>query len=270
MFDARGCLDPARGPRFLLRVGGAARRPLASGASRHRGRGRGAGRELRGQGVRCPRPDGRRRPAGCARTRCGVPAVRRLLGREQGRLRGLRQHLAAGRGDLDRRGVPRRGGAAADRRAGRSRSPGSSVRTCATRSGWPSPSASRAPSSSRRSPVGSASPMASSWSSPIASSSSCTPFRSSACGAWARSRRRRCGGGASRRSARSRCSTKGPWWPCSARGRAATSTRWPTTATHGPCRRVAGVGRSVPSAPSAGARRRPTTSTPRSWRSSTA
>ena len=88
-----------------------------------RRRRRGAGRELRGEGVRRAHRDGR---APGARA---VPAGDRgraahvgLLGGEQGRVRGVRRHDAARRGPLDRRGVPRRRRSAAHRRARRPRS----------------------------------------------------------------------------------------------------------------------------------------------------
>ena len=57
-------------------------------------------------------------PAGDRR----AAALRGLLGGQQGRVRGLRRHVAGGRGAVDRRGVPRRARDAADRgRAGRDR-----------------------------------------------------------------------------------------------------------------------------------------------------
>ena len=61
--------DPARRPRRVLRVGGAARRPAAARPAGDRRRRRRAGGQLRGQGVRRAHRDGRRRPGGCARTR---------------------------------------------------------------------------------------------------------------------------------------------------------------------------------------------------------
>ena len=92
---------------------GCAGRPVIVGG------GRGAGRQLRGQGVRRAHGDGRpRRPGGCARDAVVVAAPDVGLHRgQQGGVRGVRRHHAAGRGALDRRGVPRRRRAAADRRA---------------------------------------------------------------------------------------------------------------------------------------------------------
>ena len=82
------------------------------GDRRRRRRARG---QLRGQGVRRPHGDGRRAgapavPAGDRRRAADVG----LLRGEQGGVRGVRRHDAAGRGAVDRRGVPRRPRAAAD------------------------------------------------------------------------------------------------------------------------------------------------------------
>ena len=101
--------DPPRGPRRLLRVGRAARRPAAARAPRDRRRRRGAHRELRGAGTRRSGRDGGRAsaPAVPARGR-RVAADVRLLRGQQGGLRDLRGHDAAGGGTVDRRGVPRR------------------------------------------------------------------------------------------------------------------------------------------------------------------
>ena len=107
---------PARGPRLVLRVGRAARRPAAARQAGDRGRRRGSRGQLRGQGLR--RAHGHGRAAGAS----AVPAGDRrpaadggLLGGEQGGVRDLRGHDAAGGGHLDRRGVSRRAGHAADR-----------------------------------------------------------------------------------------------------------------------------------------------------------
>ncbi len=101
--------DPARRPRRVLRVGRAARRPAVAGAAGDRGRRRGAGGELRGEGVRRPNRDGRSAGEGAvpARDRGEPPHVGVRRG-EPGRLRGVCRHDAARRGTLDRRGVPRR------------------------------------------------------------------------------------------------------------------------------------------------------------------
>ena len=86
-----------------------------------------------------------------------------LLGGEQGRLRDLRRHLAAGRGALDRRGVPRRPRDGPDRRPAHGhRACGcaarcSSASACRSRSGW------RGRSSWPRWPAAWPSPTACSW-----------------------------------------------------------------------------------------------------------
>ena len=128
------CHDPARRPRRVLRVGRAARRSSPAwppGDRRRVGRTR---RELRGQGVRHPNGDGRSpgaqalSPRGAGR----APDVGVLRG-EQGRVRSVRGHDAARRGDVDRRGVPRRPRAPASRRdTGRDRrtAAAESARTC--------------------------------------------------------------------------------------------------------------------------------------------
>ena len=78
--------------------------------------GSGAGRELRGEGLR-----GQDRDAGWQGARAvsahdrRAVALRGLLGGEQGGVRDLRRHVAGGRGDVDRRGVPGRARDAADR-----------------------------------------------------------------------------------------------------------------------------------------------------------
>ena len=84
---------------------------------------RGARRELRGEGVRHPHPDGR--PPGSAAVpepRRGVAPLLGVLRSEQGGVRGVRRHHAARRGHLDRRGVPRRRRPARASRAHRRRS----------------------------------------------------------------------------------------------------------------------------------------------------
>ena len=73
-----------------------------------------------------------------------------LLGGEQGGVRGLRRHDAAGRGAVDRRGVPRRPRAASGSRARRARSPRGCGATCASGSACRSRSAWRGRSSSPR------------------------------------------------------------------------------------------------------------------------
>ncbi len=109
--------DPARGSRRVLRVGRAARRSSPSRPTRHRRRVGRARRELRGQGVRDPNGDGRAPGAQAvpARGAGRAPHVGVLRG-EQGRVRGVRGHDAARRGNVDRRGVPRRPRPPASRR----------------------------------------------------------------------------------------------------------------------------------------------------------
>ena len=142
---------PPRGPRLVLRVGRAARRPGAARPAGHRRRRRRARGELRGQGVRRAHGDGRRPGAAAVpgRRRRAAP-LRRLHRGQPGRVRGVRGHDAARRGHLDRRGVPRRRRPAPHRRQPRRTSPPGCAPTCASASGWPSPSASPARSSSPR------------------------------------------------------------------------------------------------------------------------
>ena len=157
---ARRSHHPACRPRRVLRVGRAARRPAPARPAGDRRRRRGARVQLRGQASRRAHRDGR--AAGAAalpRGRRGAAADARLLGGEQGRFRGLPRHHAAGRGPLDRRGVPRR------RRPAQIVGPPSrSPRGCAR--GWrrgraaDHGRASRARSSWPRSRAGSPSPMA--------------------------------------------------------------------------------------------------------------
>ena len=125
----RGSHDPARGRRLLLRVGRAARRPLAPRQARDRRRRGRARRQLRGQGVRRLHADGRDAgpaplPAGDRRS----PADGGVQRSERGDVRRLPRHHAARGRPLDRRGVPGRRRAAADLRHADARSP----RACAT------------------------------------------------------------------------------------------------------------------------------------------
>ena len=179
--------DPARGRRLLLRVGRAAGRPEPEGPPRHRGGRRGAGGQLRGQGVRRTHADG---------PRPGAPAVpagdRRLAAHgglqrgEQGDVRGLQRHDAVRRRAVDRRGVPGGRWAAEDLgNAHGDRGPPArerSARRSACRSPWAWPG----PSSSPRWRAGSRSRTVC-WSCrSTASWRSCTRCRSSVCGAWDR------------------------------------------------------------------------------------
>ena len=109
-----------------------------------------------------------------------------LLRGEQGGVRGVRGHDAAGRGAVDRRGVPRRRRAAADLRHARPRSPCGCGARSASRSACRSRSAWRGPSSSPRWPAAWPSPTACSWCRPTASSPSSTRCRSSGSGASGR------------------------------------------------------------------------------------
>ena len=95
--------------------------PRAARPAGDRRRRRRAGRQLRGQGVRRAHGDGRaRRPARlCPHAgRRAAPDVGLHRG-QQGGVRGVRGHHAAGRGHLDRRGLPRRRRPAPGRRVRR-------------------------------------------------------------------------------------------------------------------------------------------------------
>ena len=156
---AFGSRHPPRRPRRVLRLGRAARRPRAARPAGDRRRRRGAGGELRGARPRRPHGDGRPpgAPALPRRDRGRAADVGVLRGQPRG-VRRVRGAVAAGRGAVDRRGVPRRARAArrsrhaaADRRAvARAR--------CASGSACRSPSASRGRSSSPRSRAASRSP----------------------------------------------------------------------------------------------------------------
>ena len=178
--------DPARRSRRVLRVGRAAGRRAAPREAGDRRRRRRAGRELRGEGIRHPHGDGR--PAGAT----AVPASDRrpaahvrVLGGEQGGLRGVRGHDAARRGALDRRGVPRRPRAQAPRRAG-SRHRGAAAAQGPRRGRAPDHGRDRAdevPGQGRE--RGGEAGRAARGSRRTASSRSCIRSRSSGCGAWA-------------------------------------------------------------------------------------
>ena len=105
--------------------------------------------------------DGRRAgPAGSARTRSSCRRGCRPTPKRARPCSGVRRHDAAGRGAVDRRGVPRRRRAARGSRARRSRSRRGCARRSASGSDCRSPSASRARSSSPRSRAASRSPTA--------------------------------------------------------------------------------------------------------------
>ena len=114
---------PACRPRRLLRLRRAAGRSSPARPPRDRRGGSRAGSQLRGEGVRGPHGHGWRAGPGAVSEcrRGGAPHVR-VLGGERGRVRGVQPHDPAGRGPVDRRGVPRRGRAAtAVRRSDRNR-----------------------------------------------------------------------------------------------------------------------------------------------------
>ena len=99
--------DPARGRRLLLRVGRAAGRPEPEGPPRHRGWRRGAGGQLRGQGLRRAHADGPRPGAPALSGRDRRHAAHGGVQRgEQGDVRGLQRHDAVRGRAVDRRGVP--------------------------------------------------------------------------------------------------------------------------------------------------------------------
>ena len=134
----RSRADPARRPRLVLCLGRAARQPAPARPAGHRRRRRGAGGQLRGEGLRGPVRDGR--PAGPRAVPGGrrrAAADERLLGGEQGGLRGLRRHHPARGGPVHRRGVPRRRRAGTRLRvAGGDRGPAAPAR-CASEVGLP-------------------------------------------------------------------------------------------------------------------------------------
>ena len=185
---------------------------------------------------------GVRTAMGGAQARAAVPAGRRrraaLLGLrrgQQGGVRDLRGHHAAGRGAVDRRGVPRRaragpdlgharrdrrpaaprgaraGRAAHHRRRGADEVPGQGGQ----RGGQARRAARRAARRRAR--------------------RSCTRCRSSGCGASGRSRREKLRGGASPPSAGGAAGRGRAHGHRRPGRRAATCTRWPTTAIRGGC-----------------------------------
>ena len=166
---------PPRRPGRVLRLGRAARRPRLRGRPVIVGGGvvLAASYEAKAFGVRTAMggaPGAAAVPAG-DRGRAADVGLHRG---EQGGVRGVRGHHAAGRGAVDRRGLPRRRRAAAgvghadgDRRAGSARRARAGRapdhgRAWRGRSSWP------------RSPAGWPSPTVCWWCRPTASSSSCT------------------------------------------------------------------------------------------------
>ena len=91
--------------------------------------------EAKAYGVRTAMGGGRR--AGCAPGGRGPAADVGLLRGEQGRIRGVPRDHAAGRGAVDRRGVPRRSRDASGSRARPARSPCGCGATCASSVGLP-------------------------------------------------------------------------------------------------------------------------------------
>ena len=151
--------------------------PSPARAAGDRRRRRGAGGQLRGQGLRRADGHGRRAGAGAVPARGGRPAAVLGLHRgEQGGVRGVRADLAGGRGAVDRRGVPRRARPAPHLRHADARSRCDCAARCATRWGWPSPSGWPARSSWPRWPAAWPSPTGCSSSQPVASWPSCIPL----------------------------------------------------------------------------------------------
>ena len=194
-----------------------------------------------------------------------------LLRGEQGGLRGVRGHLAARRGALDRRGVPRRPRARADLgHAGRDRR---AAAARGARAGRPADHGRgrAARSSSPRWPAAWPSPTACSWCRPTASSAFLHPLpveRLWGVGAGHRAQAPRATG--SRPSARSRRSPRRRSSRCSGRaaGRHLHALAHNRDPRRGAGRPAAALDR-VRSARSGGAEDRPRRSTPSSWGSST-
>ena len=204
------------------------------GDRRRRGRAR---RQLRGQGVRRPHGDGRRAgaPAVPAGDR-GPAADVGLLRGQQGRVRGVPGHDAAGRGPLDRRGVPRRRRAAADLgHADRDRRAAAARRA---RRGRPADHRRSRPDEvpgqggerrgQARRPAGRAARRRAGLPPPAAGRA--------ALGRRAGDRREAARPGHHDRRRGRRGSPRPRWSRCSAGRRAGTCTRSPTTATPGRCR----------------------------------
>ena len=177
------CDRPPRGPGLLLRVGRAARRAAPPGPPHSRGRSVARG-QLRGEAAQHSGRRGRvpRLGVGARRQSSCRPPHGGLFRGEQGCLRDLRADLARGRARF-------RSTRPSSTRAGwrpcsalRKRSRSGSVERCDVRWRYRSRSASRGPSSSRRSQARLRSPTAC-WSCrPAVSSLSSTPFPSSTCG----------------------------------------------------------------------------------------
>ena len=230
--------DPARRPRLVLRVGRAARR---SRPARPPGDRRAAGScsppATRPRPSACARRWAGARRAGCARTAIVVPPrIDGLLRGQQGGLRGLRRHDAAGRGrcrstrrSSTSRGLRRISGSPVEI-AARLR-----ARGARRRSGCRSPSASRGPSSSPRSPAAVAKPDGLLVVPPDARARVPAPAAGrAALGRRPRSPPRKLharGHHHGRPGRRARARRR--WSRCSAGRRAATSTRSRTTATRG-------------------------------------
>ena len=167
------------------------------------------------------------------------------------------QTTPAGRGALDRRGVPRRPRPRADLGLADARSPrgcgarSASASACRSRSGWPPPS------SSPRWPAGWRSRTACSWCRRAASSPSSTRSRWSGCGASGPVTARKLRGAGPRDGRRGRRSSPRRRSSRSWAGPpGATSTPSPTTAIRGGCGDGAAGARWAPSARSAARRGR--------------
>ena len=180
--------DPARRPRRVLRVGRAARRPSPARAARDRRRrascSRPATRPRRTASAR--RWAARRRAALCPQAIVVAPRMAAYSEASKAVFEVFEHTTPAGRGAVDRRGVPRRRRAAPSLRHARPRSPCGCGATSSSRSACRSPSASPGPSSSPRSRAAWPSPTVCSWCRPTASSRSSTRCRSSGCGASGR------------------------------------------------------------------------------------
>ena len=218
--------------------------------------------EARARGVRGAMGGGEARRL-CPDAVFVAPRLSAYTDGQQGGVRGVRRHHPVRRGDLRRRGVPRRRRAAARSPARPTRSPCAFAARSAIASACRSASASPARSSSPRWPARCPSRTACSSCRPATSSASSTPCRSSGCGASAPRRRRSCTPAASTESATSPPSRRtrvvailgrasGPPHP-----RPVPQPRRPPGARPG-----AGAARSVRNAPSAGRRARPRRSTP--------
>ena len=244
-------IDPARRPRRVLRVGGAAGRSALRGRPVIVGLGRGARGELRGEGVRVRTAMG----AAAARRLCPhamvVPPRMSAYARRARRCSVFSRTRTRRRGDLDRRGLPRRP------RDGAERGLASGDR------GAPAAGGARAGR-----PVDHGRGRADEV--PRQGRERCREARRASRRAAGRRARlppsARGGAALGGRSGhgrqapwpgyhdgwRSRSNPKRPSWRCWGPRRDGTSTHWPTTSTRGRCNGGTGVARSARSAPGVG------------------